>query len=282
MAILSSIPKLVSTKLMMDNHNELVAKKICTMDTGSQITKFGDTVTFPGMAKPTISAYTGTITTQNLVDAGATMVIDQQNYYSFYVDDIEAFRSVIDLKGTSLSEASYGLLDTADKYVFGLHAGAGTTITATVSETIALSTTSTVIRKLTEANVKFGQRWMVIPPWYAEKLDLANVKFAIKNSGAEGSKDTGVLWANFNGCDLYVSNNLVTTGAEGSYVTQCLAGSYNSIVYADQIVKSRYLPEVAGSFKGQCDGLHVFAAKVLKPKELVRIAATQAAASTTI
>jgi len=39
MAILTSIPKLVSTKLLMTLHNELIAKRICTMETGSEITK---------------------------------------------------------------------------------------------------------------------------------------------------------------------------------------------------------------------------------------------------
>lgn len=280
MAILTTIPKLISTKLLMDGKADLVAKRICTLDTGSEIKRQGDTVTFPGLSKPTISPYTGTISPETLADAGLTLLIDQANYYSFYVDDIEKFRSVIDIKGTSVDEASHGLLDTADKYVFGLHAGAGTTITATVSETIALSTTSTTLRKLEEANVKPGQRWLVIPPWYKEKLELAGITFSILD-GVNGAK-SGVSWVKHWDTDIFVSNNLVTTGAEGSYVTQCLAGSYNSIVYADQIIKSRYLPEVAGSFAGQCDGLHVFGARVLKPKELVRIAATQAAASAVI
>lgn len=280
MSITNSIPNLVSTKVMMTLQNELIAKKICTMDIGAQIKKQGDTVTFPGLARPTISAYSGTISPETLKDSGMTMLIDQQNYYSFYIDDIESFRSVIDVKGTSVEEAAYGLQNTADAYVFGLYAGAGTTITATVSETIALSTTATAIRKLEEKNVKPNQRWLVIPPWYKEKLMLAGVKFSIL-MGVGGAK-TGVSWVNEWDTDIYVSNNLYTTGAEGSYVTQCLAGSYNSIGYAEQILKTRYLPEVAGSFAGQADGLHVFGAKILKPLEVVKIAATQAAASSTI
>lgn len=280
MSIVSSIPKLVSTKVLMLLQNELVAKQICTMDTSSQIKKSGDTVTFPGLARPTISAYTGSISPQTLQDAGVTLVIDQKNHYAFYVDDIEAFQSVIDLKGTSVSEAAYGLANTADAYVLALYAGAKTTIIATVSETIALSTTATVIRKLTEANVKPNQRWMVIPPWYAEKLDLAGVKFQIKN-GTGDAKD-GLEWVKHLNTDIYVSNNLVTTGAEGSYVTECMAGSYNSIVYAEQILKSRFIENVPGAFAAQCDGLHVFGAKVVKGEELVRITATQAAASSSI
>jgi hypothetical protein len=264
----------------MINHADLVAKKICTMDTGSDIKNVGDTVTFTGLATPTITAYTGTISPETLKDAGVTLLIDQANYYSFYVDDVEKFRSIIDVKGTSVEEAAYGLLNTADKYVFGLYAGAGSTVTATVSETIALSTTSTVCRQLEEKNIKANQRWMVIPPWYKEKLMLAGVKFMIME-GVAGAK-SGLSWAQEWDTDIYVSNNLYTTGAEGSYVTQCLAGSYNAIVYADQIIKSRYLPEVAGSFSAQCDGLHVFGCKYVKPNEIIRIAATQAAASTTI
>jgi hypothetical protein len=280
MAIIQTIPKLISTKLMMDARAELVAKKICTMETGSEITKKGDSVVFPGLAKPTITAYTGTITVENLADASVTMLIDQANYYAFYVDDIDAFRSVIDVKGTAVDEAKHGLFDTADKYVFGLYAGAANTITATISETIAGSTTSTVCRKLEEANIKAGNRWMVVPPWYKEKLELWGVKFSILE-GVAGSK-SGISWANAWDTDFYVSNNLTTTGAEGSYNTKCLAGSYNSIVYADQIIKSRYIPDVPGSFAGQCDGLHVYGAKVIKPKELIQINATQAAASSTI
>ena len=280
MTIANSIPKLISTKLLMDLHNNLIAKKICTMDTGSEITKVGDTVTFTGLAKPTISPYTGTITPETLKDAGVTLLIDQQNYYAFYVDDIEAFRTVLDIKGTSISEAAYGLRDTADKYVLGKYADASTTITATVTPTIALSTTATICRKMEEKNIKPGQRWLVIPPWYKEKLILAGVKFSILE-GIGGAKD-GLSIATEWDTDFYVSNNLTTTGSEGSFVTECMAGSYNAIVYAEQILKSRVIEDVPGSFAAQCDGLHVFGSKVIKPKELIRITATQGAAATDI
>lgn len=280
MAILSSVPKLVSTKVLMTLHNNLVAKKICTMDTGSQITKQGDTVTFTGLATPTITPYTGTVSPETLKDAGVTLLIDQQNYYSFYVDDIEAFQSIIDIKGTSIEEAAYGLRNAADKYVLGLYAGANTTVTATVTPTIALSTTATICRKMEEKNIKPGQRWMVIPPWYKEKLVLAGVKFSILE-GLGGAKD-GLSMATEYDTDIYVSNNLTTTGSEGSYVTECMAGSYNAIVYAEQILKSRVIQDVPGSFASQCDGLHVFGSKIIKPGELIRITATQGSAATDI
>lgn len=279
MSVIASVPKLISTKILMTLQNELIAKKICTAETNTEIKKLGDKVTFVGLARPTISAYTGTITYEGLTDASVDLEINQANSYAFKIEDIDAFQSAIDLKGGTVAEAGYGLLNTADQYVFGLHAGAGKTITATVSETIATSTTTKVQRLLEEVNVRSGNSWLVIPPWYKEKLRLAGIKFQVMMNGDTA---TDISWVNYDGMDIYVSNNLAQTGSDGSYVTQCLAGSYNSIVYAEQILKSRYKEELENSFAGGASGLHVFGARVIKPSEVIRITATQAADSTAI
>ena len=46
MAVINSIPKLVSTKILRTLENELLAKKICTMEPDAPIKKVGDTVYF--------------------------------------------------------------------------------------------------------------------------------------------------------------------------------------------------------------------------------------------
>jgi hypothetical protein len=275
MAIVNTIPKLISAKILKTLENDLVAKKICTMDTSTPIAKQGDTVYFPGLTDPTIAAYTGTLTYEDLEDATVALLIDQKNSYAFKVDDIEAFQSIIDVKGSSVERAAYGLKNVADTYVLGLYAGAGNTTSATVTSATALSTVSTAVRMLEENNVPGGQRWLVVPPWFAEKMRLAGVAFSI-NNGIDGGKG-GLSWVNYLDTDIYISNNIVTTGSNPTYVSKCMAGSYNSIVYADQILKSRFIAELEGSFAGGASGLHVFGAKVLKPKELVVITATQAA-----
>ena len=76
-AITVSIPKLVSAKVIKELEKNLVAKRICTMDTGSQIKKYGDQVTFTGLDKPTVTDYEGTITYESLNDEGVTLVINQ-------------------------------------------------------------------------------------------------------------------------------------------------------------------------------------------------------------
>ena len=275
MAITNAIPKLISTKILRVLENDLIARKICTMDTGSQITKEGDTVNFIGLSDPTIAPYTGTLSYESLTDSSVQLLINQKNSYAFKIDDIEAFQSVIDIKGSSVERAAYKLRDVADKYIFGLYAGAGITIAnATVTTASVLSTVSSVVRKLEEANVPAGDRWMAITPWFAEKLRLAGIKFSI-NNGIDGEKG-GMSWVNYLDTDIYVSNNIVSTGAEGVINSKCLAGSYNAIVYAEQILKSRFIAELESSFAGGASGLHVFGAKVLKPAELVLMNVTQA------
>ena len=275
-AITVSIDKLISTKVLKELKNNLVAKRICTLDTGSQINKKGDQVTFVGLADPTVRDYNGTIQYEDLDDAGVTLVIDQQKYVAFNVDDIEAFRSSIDIKGTQVERSGYKLKDVADKYVLNLAKDESITnrITATgISEDDALQYIAKIRRKLDEANVPFGQAFCVIDPMVKEKLELAGIKFGI-NEGMKGFEG-GLEFADYLGMKLFVSNNVATETENDVTTHYCLAGSFNAIVYADQIVKSRYIPEAEGAFEGKYSALHVYGAKILKPAELVVLEATE-------
>ena len=275
MAVNSTIAKLVSTKILRTIENNLVAKQICNQEPDAPIKKAGDTVYFSSLNDPTISAYTGNVSYEDIQDGSVALLIDQQNSYAFKVDDIEAFQSSIDIKGSQVQRAGYGLRNVADQYVLALHAGAGQTITATVTPTNVLSTTSKMSRLLKENNVMDG--WIVVPPWYEELLELAGVKFKI-NEGLNGEKG-GIKWAEYRNLNIMCSNNVPTTGSEGSKVSSIMAGSYNSIIYAEQIMKSRFIDELESTFAGGASGLHVFGSRVLKPKELVTLTATQGAIS---
>ena len=278
MAIAVSIDKLISTKVLKELQNNLVAKRICTLDTGSQIKKKGDQVTFVGLADPTVQDYTGTINYEDLEDSGITMKIERQKYVGFKVDDIEAFRSSIDIKGTQVERSGYKLKDEADKYVLALAEDDSITnrIDAfsdgkKVSEDNALQYTAKVRRYLDEANVPHGQAFFVIDPMFKEKLELAGIKFGI-NEGMKGFEG-GLEWAEYLGMKIFVSNNVKVDG-DGKHLL--LAGSFNSIVYADQIIKSRFIAEAEGAFEGLYSSLHVYDAKVIKPAELVVLEAMEA------
>jgi len=277
-AITVSIPKLVSAKVIKELEKNLVAKRICTMDTGSQIKKYGDQVTFAGLDNPTVKDYEGTIEYETLNDEGVTLKIDQRKYVAFKVDDIESFQSAIDIKGTQVERAAYELKDNADAYVLALASDSSikaiVDATATgkeISEDNALQYASKVARKLNEANVPAGQRFFVIDPMVQEYMTNAGLKFGV-NEGMKGFEG-GLEWADYLGMKTFVSNNVKVA----SNVHYCLAGSYNAIVYADQIVKSRFIAEAENAFEGLYSSLHVFGAKIIKPKELVVFKVKEAA-----
>lgn len=273
MAVAVSIDKLISTKVLKELENNLIAKRICTLDTGSQIKKKGDQVTFVGLADPTVQDYTGTINYEELEDQGITMKINQTKYVAFKIDDIEAFRSSIDVKGTQVERSGYKLKDQADKYVLALAEDSSITnrIEATdLSEDNALQYLAKVRRKLDEANVPHGQAFLVIDPMVKEKLELAGIKFGI-NEGMKGFEG-GLEWADYLGMKLFVSNNVKVSS--GKHL--CIAGSFNAIVYADQILKSRFIADAENAFEGLYSALHVYDAKVIKPAEVVVLEATEA------
>lgn len=92
-------------------------------------------------------------------------------------------------------------------------------------------------------------------------LQLAGVKFQI-NAGTNGTG--GIAWTNELGLELYVSNNLA---AEAGGATHVLAGTKNALVYADQILYTETIRREE-KFADAVRGLHVYGAKVVKPKEL--------------
>lgn len=272
MSVYSTIEKLNSTKVLRTLDNELVGKKICTMEPDAPIKKQGDTVYFSGLNEVKVNDYNGVITYEEVESGSVALLIDKKKVYGFKVDDIQAYQSNIDVKGSQMENAAYQMLNAQDQYIFSLHDGAGMKFAATVTESNVLSQTSKMARLLQEKNVK--DKWLAVPPWYEELLDLAGVKFSI-NEGMDGAKG-GMKWASYRGLNIMCSNNVVTTGSEGSYESKIMAGSYNSIVFAQQLNKTK-VTELENSFECGCAGLTVFGAKVIKPNELVTFTATQGA-----
>lgn len=267
------IPQIWDNAVLRTLEDNLIARKICKAVPAIKAKGAGDTVYFNGLADPTISDYTGSITYEALVSSQVALLIDQQKSYSFKVTDVEEAMSSVDLKGSQASRAAYALKKAVDTYIFGSSTApavvdAGTTLTADTSVDSAsiLSDISEFGRVLEEKNVNGGEKWLVLPPWCKEKLILAGVKFSI----AEGINGQGGLdWTNYLDIDVFISNNLYNSGTAASPVTTVIGGSYNAIVYEDVLMESRAM-QLESSFDVGVSGLLVFGAKVVKPSELVK------------
>jgi len=138
----------------------------------------------------------------------------------------------------------------------------------TVTPANVLQLIGEVKETLEKANVQDGRTWIVVPPFVKTKLMLAGIKFQI-NNGVNGSGTIG--FTDELGCDIFVSNQLATED-DGS--VHLMAGSYNAIAYAEQLLDIQYIDRLENSFDSAVRGRIVYGAKVIKPEELVSVAVT--------
>src|SRR6056297_605105 len=267
------IPQIWNAKIIRELENNLIAKKVANMSYSGEIRQKGDTVFFNSLSDPTVDDYAGTVSYGDLEDSQIAMVIDQAKYFAFNVDDIDAVQANVDLRGSQAQRAAYQLANTCDRYILGKYAEAANQITDTSCDTSTiLSKIGEAGQKLSENNVPMQDRFLVIPPWVELKLKLAGVEFKI-NDGLKSGQG-GLSWAEELGFKIYVSNNLTNTAS--TPVTECLAMSGNAIAFAEQLMKTEAVRRDA-EFATGVRGLHVYGAKVIKPKEMVRLTLTHTA-----
>jgi hypothetical protein len=249
------------------------------------IRQAGDVVHINSVSRPTISSYTtyATITVEALTTADRTLTVDQQKYFAFGVDDVDARQAAGNLIEAAIIEAAYGMSDDADKYLAGLYTSvvtankvnSGTAVAVTTGD-IAYTQLTQLKRKADEANIPTQGRWLVVPPWYHALL-LDTNKFAANpaQSAAVASTVEGALLNGFvgraAGFDIYLSNNAVlVTGDDYA----CLGGVRDAISYAEQISQVEAYRLQTG-FQDAVRGLHLYGAKVVRPDALVYLLASQ-------
>jgi hypothetical protein len=108
------------------------------------------------------------------------------------------------------------------------------------------------------------------------KLQLAGVKFQI-NNGINGTG--GLAWTKELGFDIYVTNQVINVGTVATPQSKCMAGSYSSIAFAQQIMDTEMI-RLETQFADAVRGLHVYGAKVVRPDLLVLADFTYAAETT--
>jgi hypothetical protein len=189
--------------------------------------------------------------------------------------------NAIDLQGSQSQRAAYNLKDSIEKDVFqnvGTDASAGTALAVTVTSANVISTVSEIARMLYDNNVPDSNMFMLLPPWVMIKLKLAGIKFAI-NNGTNGKG--GMFWTKDLGFETYITNTVYNSGTQAAPVSTVLGGSYQSIGFAKQMLKSRSI-ELSGSRATQIDGGVIYGYKVIKPKELAKAVLTFGAESSTL
>lgn len=268
MAITNFIPEIWSAQLLEPFYKTLVYGDIVNRDYEGEIADAGDTVRITSVGRPTVATYTPnstSITPEELTDAQRTLVVNQADYWAFYVDDVDRRQALGGIMEAGINEAAYAQADKVDQYIAGLYTGvvSANALGAVQVDTAAKAYDNVLIPlkvKLDEANVPSQGRWIVVPPWFHGRL-LGDSRFV--DASASGSTEpllNGRV-GRAAGFDIRVSNNCPAGTGNNSMV---ICGVNSAITMATQITKvEAYRPESA--FKDAVKGLMVYGAKLIRP-----------------
>jgi hypothetical protein len=276
MAITRFRPEIWSALLLASLKKAHIYAGLCNRDYEGEIQAAGDTVRVSSISRPTVNSYTrnADISYEELTDAQRTLVVDQEKYWAFSVDDVDAAQAKGSVMGAAMEESGYAVNDAVDQYVASLYTQAAASnalgTVAITSADIAYTQLRLLGLKLTTANVSKVGRWVVLPPWYASLL-LENDKFV--NTAADASQMAlreGWVGRAL-GFDIFESNNAPLVTGDDYAV---LAGTNRAMTFASQITRTEALRSEV-RFADRMRGLYVYGAKVMRPDGLATLIASQ-------
>ena len=258
---------------------------VINRDYEGEISGKGSTVKITSIGDITVGNYTkdaDIALPEALNDAQATLTATEAKYFNFAVDDVSRAQMANNVMDAAMRQAAYNLADIADQFIAGAYAEVatdnkiGTDAAAVVPNTTAGTTAYDYLlqmgTKLSEANVPKQGRWVIVPPWFVEKL-AADERFT--DASASGSTEALLngMVRRAAGFDILESNNVPTVvgaGPETNY--KILAGVPAAITFADSVNKvEAYRPD--RRFADAVKGLHVYGMKVVRPSALALLTA---------
>lgn len=218
--------------------------------------KHARSVKILGVGEPTIGTYTGAeITIEEMDDKGQVLTIDQQNYFAFYVDDVNEAQSVPGLKERYQEKAVHGLAVKRDSYVASLIKGVTTNVTTAtnLTEDAVKSAIDEAIVKLRERNFDEEGVIEITPSVYNV---FKNQLITLSTNNPEYIKK-GIVGM-YDGFEVMMSNNM----AKDSSYQYCDIRGKKAIAFAGQINEVEAL-RAEKVFKDIIRGLDTFGSKVI-------------------
>lgn len=275
MAVTRFNPIIWAAVLMESLKRAHVYAALCNRNYEGEIQGAGDTVKVTSISRPTVNSYARNtdISYEELTDAQRALVVDQEKYWAFTVDDVDRRQAAGEFVSGAMTEAGYAVSDTVDQYVAGFYTQAqAANAIGTVSVTsgdLAYTTLRRLGLKLDEANVPSDGRWAVVPPWFHSLL-TENTKFTdLAASGSTEALLNGRV-GRAAGFDIHMSNNAPLVTGDDYAV---MAGTRDAITFASQVTKTEALRSEV-RFADRMRGLYVYGGKVMRPDGIATVIAS--------
>lgn len=272
MALDALKPTIWSGALLKSLNDKLVYGAVCNREYEGEIRGYGDTVKISEIGNIAVNSYNSTstsaLTVQQLDFASKLLHIDRAKYSAFWVDDEDRAKAKGNFMVEALEKQAWSMANEIDEHLAGLHGQAGITVTGTsasgtdVSSTNTLKYLSLIAQKHDEANTPMDGRWIVVPPWFYQKMLMAKIALDTSNSGMLASGSVG-RFMNF---DIYVSNNV--EHQSGTDRASVMSGYGGTIALAVQVTKTKMQESITIGFKTLVKSLMVYGTKVVRPNNL--------------
>ena len=236
----------------------------------------GDTVRINGIGPVTVKKYTKNTDidfAETLADAQTTLLIDQADYFNFFVDSIDKVQQNPKIMASAMEEAGYSLRDAIDQFIASYYTdAAAANLIGSDADPVEPNNTAGNAENcynllvdaavvLTKSKVPTEGRWVIVPPEYYGLL-LKEDRFidASKAGTTAGLRNGQVGMAA--GFQVLQSHNVPnTTGAK----YKVMYGTARAVSVADQMTDLvPYKPEKR--FGDAVKGLHVYGVKVVRPE----------------
>ena len=244
-----------------------------------EVREWGDRVHIQAIGAVNVIAYTKNTdlsALQVLDDSKQTLLIDQQDAFNVFLDDIDRVQANPGLAAELSEEAAYALADDTDEFIAAtMVAGAtGTAVTAAALTTAGKAYEALVDAgvSLDEANIPSQGRFAVIPPWFHGVI-LKDDRFVSNGTPATDSRLRNGIVGEAAGFTLLKSKNVPVNGSDEA---QILCGVPGATTFADQISKVESIRNDK-RFGDNVRGLHVYGAEVIRPTGLVVVTAARPA-----
>lgn len=272
MAIANFIPEVWSAALLKALRDRLTYAQagVINRNYEGDIARAGDTVHITSFNDPAVRTYTRNtnITWDQLSSTQQTLVVDQEKYFAFTVDDIDRRQALPGFVEEATVGASYNLAAEADSFVAETMSDAVTgdndrgAVTLGAVEGDAYNLLVELRTILTRSNTPDEGRFVVIPPeMYGLLLKDDRFIRADASGTTQGLRNGFVGRAA--GFDVIESNRVPEDG--GAF--RVLAGHSIATTYAEQILNTEAL-RLENQFGDGVRGLHVYGGRVIRPANL--------------
>lgn len=284
------IPELWHGKWNVKFYDATLLNAIANTDYQGVISKQGDKVIIRNLPDIEIGDYVigqSLPPSQRPVASNIELLIDRAKYFRFAVDDIDAVQTDMELMNSWMDDATQQSKIVIDTDILGgitgdvaaanqgatagvnsglfnlgtATAAAGITTANAVDYLLSLGTV------LDEQNVPEQGRFVVLPPWFVNRLKRSELKQAYLTGDSVTPLRNGKVGM-IDRFEVYSSNLLSTATDSSSHLyTNILAGHKVATTFASQMTKMESI-RAESSFAQQVRGLQVYGYKVVKPEAL--------------